>query len=139
MRMMNSGCLLRVAIAALPLVITAGCGKHSEQSTQAPASAAPVANAEWPKFVDEYIEAYMVANPAIAASLGRHEFDGQLPDWTSDGLKKESARLEQLRARAVAFEDAALLPDQRFQRDYLVSRIDNDLFWLRDAQQPFTN
>jgi uncharacterized protein (DUF885 family) len=130
---------LRVAIAAVPLIFVGGCGKSSEQSTQAPATAAPVANAEWPKFVDEYIESYMVANPAVAASLGRHEFDGQLPDWSAEGIKKEVSRLEQFRSRAVAFDDAALLPDQRFQRDYLISRIDNDLFWVRDAQQPFSN
>ena len=30
-------------------------------------------------------------------------------------------------------------PEERFQRDYVISRIDGDLFWIRDVRQPFTN
>jgi uncharacterized protein (DUF885 family) len=131
--------VLSVAIVSLPLIALGGCSKNSDEASQAPAARSAAANAEWPKFVDEFIESYMVANPAIAASLGRHEFDGQLPDWSAAGIKKEISRLEQMRTRAVAFDDAALFPDQRFQRDYLISRIDDELFWLREAQQPFTN
>jgi hypothetical protein len=103
------------------------------------ARAAPTSNVEWTRFVDEFIEAYFVAQPAFAVSKGRHEFDGQLPDWTAAGIQKEIARLEQARARALAFEDRALSREQRFQRDYVVSTIDSDLFYARDARQPFTN
>src|SRR5690606_36722023 len=79
------------------------------------------------------------ANPTFAVGSGRHEFDGKLPDWSAGGIAREIARLEVLRQRASAFEDAALLPAHRFQRDYLISRIDHDLFWLREARQPFKN
>ncbi|HJY38951.1 MAG TPA: DUF885 domain-containing protein, partial [Steroidobacteraceae bacterium] len=46
---------------------------------------------------------------------------------------------EQVRQRAVGFQDGSLSPEERFQRDYVISRIDNDLFWMRDVRQPFTN
>jgi hypothetical protein len=56
------------------------------------APAAPAANVEWTRFVDEYIEAHFVAQPATAVTKGRHEFDGptgprqefrrRSPDWS---------------------------------------------------------
>jgi uncharacterized protein (DUF885 family) len=131
-----------VGVAALTLsvaIVFTGCER---KAAEVPAAAAPVAaqSDAWPKFVERFIEDYFVANPAIAAMLGRHEFDGQLPDWSAEGIQKEIARLEQARSRALEFTDATLgSAQERFQRDYLVSRIDNDLFWLRDARQPTTN
>jgi uncharacterized protein (DUF885 family) len=62
-----------------------------------------------------------------------------MPDWSADGIKQEIARMEQMRVKAVAFPENSLTPEERFQRDYVVSRIDNDLFSLREARQPFTN
>jgi len=127
-----------VAIVAATLAALAGCSKSPspEHKSEAPA---PAVNVEWTKFVDEFIESYFVANPSFAVASGRHEFDGQLGDWTPEGIQKEIARLEQVRQRAVGFQDSSLSPEERFQRDYAISRIDNDLFWMRDARQPFTN
>ena len=122
-------------------VVLGGCERKSEAPmapTTATATTAPAAP-EWPAFVDQFIEAYFVARPSFAAGQGRHEFDGQLPDWTAEGIQKEIARLEQVRATALQFTDEQLQGVQKFQRDYLVSRADTDLFWLRDARQPFTN
>jgi hypothetical protein len=127
-----------LALVAATLTALAGCSKSPspEHKSEAPA---PAVNVEWTKFVDEFIEAYFVANPSFAVASGRHEFDGQIGDWTPEGFQKEVARLEQVRQRAVGFQDSALSPEERFQRDYVISRIDNDLFWMRDARQPFTN
>ena len=46
---------------------------------------------------------------------------------------------DQVGIPVIGFKDDSLQPEERFQRDYLVSRIDNDLFGLREARQPFTN
>ncbi|HEY7638255.1 MAG TPA: DUF885 domain-containing protein [Steroidobacteraceae bacterium] len=127
-----------VAILAATLTALAGCSKSPspEHKSEPPA---PAVNVEWTKFVDEFIEAYFVANPSFAVQSGRHEFDGQLGDYTPEGIQKEIARLEEVRQRAVGFQDSTLASEERFQRDYLVSRVDNDLFWLREVRQPFTN
>jgi len=127
-----------VAIVVATLAALAGCSKSPSPEHKS-AAPAPAVNVEWTKFVDEFIEAYFVANPSFAVTSGRHEFDGQIGDWTPEGIQKEVARLEQVRQRAVGFQDASLSPEERFQRDYVISRIDNDLFWMRDARQPFTN
>ena len=68
-----------LAIAAATFATLAGCSKSPspEHKSEAPA---PAVNVEWTKFVDEFIEAYFVANPAFAVYSGRHEFDGQIGD-----------------------------------------------------------
>jgi uncharacterized protein (DUF885 family) len=126
------------AVALIAIGGLAGCDR-SQSPSSAPSATTAAANAAWPRFVEDFIEAYFVANPTFAVSAGRHEFDGKLPDWSSEGIAKEIQRLEGLRNRAATFEDSALLPAHRFQRDYVISQIDQDLFWLRDARLPFTN
>ncbi|MBL8270151.1 DUF885 domain-containing protein [Steroidobacter sp.] len=133
---------VNMAVAAgvmLVLVALAGCDRSNEPNARATEPPAPVVNVEWAKYVDQFVESYFRAHPDFAVGQGRHEFDGQLPDWSAEGIKKEIARMEQMRVKAVGFKDESLMPEERYQRDYVVSRIDNDLFTLRDSRQPFTN
>ncbi len=93
----------------------------------------------WSRFVKQYIEDYFVAHPAFAVVQGRHEFDGQLPDWSAEGLAGEIARLHQAREDAQGFSDEALGEEGRYQREYLLAAIDRALFWLEKAEWPFVN
>jgi uncharacterized protein (DUF885 family) len=129
----------RALCIVLALAALAGCDRSTPPAARATEPPAPVVNVEWSKYVDEFVESYFRANPSFAVWQGRHEFDGQMPDWSAEGIKKEVARMEQMRTKAVGFKDDGLMPEERFQRDYIVSRIDNDLFSLREARQPFTN
>jgi uncharacterized protein (DUF885 family) len=128
----------RALVLASPL---AGCESPAEHApAQAQAQAQPAQPSPgWPVFVDEFLAGYFKANPAFAVNQGRHEFDGRLPDWSEEGIKAEILRLQRLRERAADFRATALDEAQRFERDYLVQRIDNDLFWLAVAEQPFRN
>lgn len=93
----------------------------------------------WDLFVDQYIEDYLSAHPAFAVFQGRHEFDGMLPDWSPEGIAREIARLKQARENALAFSDEGLGDEGRYQREYLLSAIDRQLFWLEKAEWPFVN
>ena len=93
----------------------------------------------WQPFVDEYTESFFQAHPAFAVYKGRHEYDGQLPDWSKQGLEKEVARLRAQREKAAGFSEQALSTEQRFQRAYMLAAIDRQLFWLEKAQWPFRN
>lgn len=95
--------------------------------------------AEWDRFVLNYIESWFVAHPAFAVVQGRHEFDGKLPDWSAEGIEGEISRLRQTREDALAFRDEALGPEGRHQREYLLWAIDRALFWLDKAEWPFVN
>jgi uncharacterized protein (DUF885 family) len=97
-------------------------------------------NAEtWPAFMQRYIEQDFRANPAFAVNQGRHEYDGQLPDWSETGLQNEKARLRSALAVAESFESRRLTREQRFERDYLVAHTRGALFWLDAADQPHAN
>ncbi len=96
-------------------------------------------NSKWDAYVEQFLADYFTANPTFAVYQGKHEFDGQLPDWSEAGLKKEADRLKAEREKAAAFKDDQLDERQRFERDYLISQIDKDLFWRETADQPHTN
>jgi uncharacterized protein (DUF885 family) len=91
----------------------------------------------WATVRDALIEEYLQAQPAFAVYQGRHEFDGQLPDWSAEALGREVTRLRAARDRANAV--AGLSGADAFEREYLVSQFEDDLFWLEDAQRPFNN
>ena len=133
----RSRIFLTGAALVASVLFVSGCD-DSPRATQ-PATAESMKQAEWPSFVDKFIEDYFSHNPAFAANAGRHEFDGQLPDWSAEGLQKTIAWLDNARKDAISFAENSLTPEQRFQRDYVIAKIDADLFWLREAQLPLTN
>ena len=59
-------------------------------------------NPDFNKLVEEYISGYLAARPLEAVSLGFHEYDGKLGDYSRGALDAELARLKDF--------------DQRFQK-----------------------
>src|SRR5579883_737266 len=106
---------------------TAGCGAKNQTNT------------EWDAFAKRYIEAYFAARPDVAVVEGRHEFDGKLPDFSPAALDREIARLHAARDRAQKFQEGSLDRRQRFERDYLIWAIDNDLFWRESVRWAYKN
>jgi hypothetical protein len=131
------------------LALAAAITFSSCQKTAAPANqmantntntnATQSKSAEWDDYTAKFLDDYFAANPDFAVGQGKHEFDGKLPDWSEEGLKKEIDRLHAERDKATAFKDEQLDERQRFERDYLVAQIDKDLFWREIADQPHTN
>ena len=97
------------------------------------------ASKEWDAYVGQFLDSYFTAHPDVAIIAGRHEFDGKLPDWSAEGIRKEIQRLHAERERATAFSEKSLDARQRFEREYLVARVDQDLFWLETVEWPFRN
>ena len=93
----------------------------------------------WDGFVADFVEEFFRSHPAFAVGQGRHEYDGQLPDWSREGIEREIARLHRSRDEAMAFAADDLSHEQLYQREYLLSRIDHDLFWVEKAEWPFRN
>lgn len=103
------------------------------------ASAAPSqGSAAWAKYVEHYLDEYFAANPSAAVHAGKHEYDGQLPDFSQAGIEKEILRLHTARDEISKFKDEDLSEHDRFERDYLLSEVDGELFWLEVADQPHT-
>lgn len=119
----------RFARAIILVLALAGCRPEPLSSSRPP----------WDTFVSGFLETYFRNNPTVAVDRGRHEFDGQFPDWSETGLRTWIARLHELRDSAAAFPIPDSESARRFERDYLISRIDQDLFWLEKADWPHRN
>jgi uncharacterized protein (DUF885 family) len=88
------------------------------------------AAADWPGFVNNFIEASFKANPGFAVQQGRHEFDGQIADLSPQGISAQVDRLKKAITDAQGFTDDKLSPEQRFERDYLIAVAKGQLFWI---------
>jgi uncharacterized protein (DUF885 family) len=125
------------ALLPLPLL---GCQDASDApSAQPTAAAATAESAEWERFRDTFIDGFFAQNPSYAVGQGRHEFDGQIADWSEAGLKRQSDFLHAAIDGAATFDAALLSAAQSFERDYLSAVAERELFWLEDADQPHTN
>ena len=80
------------ALSAILLLALAACGQSPPPHASAPRRPSPASRA-WDKLTKGFIEDYMKAQPGFAVQSGRHEFDGQLPDFSAHGIKREIARL----------------------------------------------
>src|SRR6516165_10798468 len=131
--------------AALSLAIS-GCSGSSAPSPTPAAANPPAPNPaaaatpdRWPEFAARFIEGYLRANPYFAVQAGRHEFDGQMSDWSAGGMAAEVARLHAMRTEAQSFDTAGLTEGERLEREIVLTVTDGNLFWLERAQSPFTN
>ena len=125
----------RLAMAILPLVVmTAGACSRADARKDTPPPAS-----DWDTFRDGFMNTEFDLFPDLAVYVGRHEFDGKLPDWSAAGLSRTTASLHSMRDAATAFADAALDAPRRFERDYIVGVLDQQLFWIERADAPHTN
>jgi hypothetical protein len=126
-------------LAAAALLSGCATGRVGAIEREAAAvSAAAPQRTDWAAFRDSFLEAYFQHDPAFAIYQGRHDFDGQMPDWSEAGLKGFADFLNASIARAQGF-GGGLGPDEAFERDYLVAVARGKLFWLTDADQPHRN
>ena len=130
--------VLRLVGAAL-VAVAAGVA-CSGPPAAVPGSAAPeAAQGSWPAYAARFVAEYLKSQPFFAVQAGRHEYDGQMPDYSAAGIAAQVGRLKAWRAAASAFDAASLTPDERFEREYLMWVLDTDLYWLDRARFPFTN
>ena len=133
---MKSRYMLLAAVAAASI---AGCRASDLPQNNAAETATAPASTEWATFMNDYIEATFKANPPFAATAGRHEFDGQLPDWSEAGIKNEVTRLKNAVAAAEKFDPAKLSENERFERAYLIAQAKGSLFFIDAADQAHKN
>jgi len=122
MRLILIGSAMALALA------TSGCKVSTAPDNGTETSAAQ--QGDWPSFVNNFIEADFKANPGFAVAQGRHEYDGQIADLSQAAIQGEVDRLKKSIADAEGFADDKLTPEQRYERDYLVSVAKGQLFWI---------
>lgn len=126
-----------LALFIFSILSLTACNEAEVPAVSVGSPAEQVQTETWEQFVTRQIEAHIDAHPQFAVTQGRHEYDGQLPDWSRAAIEKEIARLHQERDEAMAFDADQMSAEQLYQREYLVSRVDQDLFWMEKVQLPF--
>src|SRR5689334_5879889 len=131
--------LSRVSALAtgLLVVLIAACSREPRPQPPPTAAAPPVAAQDWQRFATAFIEARFRADPYFAVQSGRHEYDGQMPDWSRAALDADVAALREQRERLEMFDAVSLTDAQRYERDYLRWVIDTEIFWRATVQAPF--
>jgi uncharacterized protein (DUF885 family) len=124
--------LLVTATAAFAL---AGCAGTTASET----ASAQTQPSRWSDFSQSFIDSYFRLNPSFAVGQGKHEYDGQIPDWSPTAIANRMAFLRSSIAAAQAFDAKSLSKEERFERDYLIARARGDLFWQESADQPHRN
>jgi hypothetical protein len=81
----------------------------------------------------------MKADPYFAVQAGRHEFDGQMQDWSRAAIEADVASLRAQLTELAKFDVVQLTAPQRFEREYLQWVIEREIFWQASAQDPFRN
>src|ERR1700723_7430 len=119
---------LQAGAACVLLLVVTACNQSTPTAPK-PAGPSP-ASAAWLKLSSSFIQDYMQAQPFFAVQAGRHEFDGQLPDLSAHGIKREIARLHYQREQISAVDPNTLQPRERFDRAYLLAVRDKGLFWI---------
>ncbi len=127
--------------ALIAIALATGCKQDAPSTPAGTDATAPVATSDtaFESSVDAFIDGYFQRNPVSAASSGKHEYDGQLPDYSPEGLKANADWLHAQRDKFAAFADRSLDDKARFQRDYVLAVIDGQLFWLEDSGFAHTN
>jgi uncharacterized protein (DUF885 family) len=94
-------------------------------------------SSRWDAFVRTFLEGYFEQFPTFGVSVGRHELDGRLPDWSPQSLAESAAWLRAQREQAQRF--SGLDERRELERDHLVTQLDTDLFWHVEAEWPQRN
>src|ERR1700760_381379 len=76
------------------------------------------ASLAWKSTSNGFIDDSLRMFPSFAAQEGKHEYDGQLPDFSSHGLKRLVGFLHEAQKQIGAVDAKTLEPREQFDRDY---------------------
>ena len=118
-----------------------GLHARAPQPAEEPAATQPApAKSGWTSFAEGFIESRFKADPIFAVQSGRHEFDGQMPDWSRVGPRGGRRRVARAARRSLrGFDRGRLTPEHAVRAP--VPRVgDRQRNLLAgDAESPFRN
>ncbi|MDQ6656416.1 MAG: DUF885 domain-containing protein [Verrucomicrobiota bacterium] len=89
-------------------------------------------DAEFEKVADEYVKGWLAAHPIHATSLGFHEYDGRINDFTRLSLDAELSRLRRFDERLKRFDASKLSAKAAIDLRIVQAAIRRELFELVD-------
>src|SRR5947199_1857469 len=89
-------------------------------------------DADYEAVAEEYIKTYIAAHPLEGTTLGLHEYDGKISDYSRLALDAELHRLRRFDDRLAKFDPAKLSPRQSIDLRILQAAVKKDLFEMQD-------
>src|SRR5215212_3274973 len=89
-------------------------------------------NEEYESVAEEYIRGYLAARPLLGTSLGLHEYDGKIADYSRLALDAELSRLRRFDDRLRKFDLEKLGARQSIDLRILQAAIRHELFLRQD-------
>ena len=121
-------------VVLLPAVfVFSRCGQ--QQSV----SAIGGADSAFAQFSETFLKGWLDWRPQSAVSLGFHEYDKQVTDYSKTSIASELERLKDYRARLGALDTASLSAHAFVDYRILRSAIDNEIFNFEDMQSYVKN
>ena len=114
-----------VLLCAALLALTA-CGGGGESTATPDNQLQP-----WADFVAATMDEYYRRNPERAVDAGLHQYDGEASDWSLAARREYSAWIGETIAAAHRYE--SLTDDDAFERDYLVTALRGQAFWIDET------
>ena len=115
--------VLRLSLFALLLIFS-----------RAAVAADQAQEADFEKVAEEYIKGWLAAHPITATSLGFHEYDGRISDFTRLSIDAELSRLRRFDERLKKFDPARLGARTAIDLRVLRAAIRKDLFEQQDLR-----
>ena len=92
------------------------------------------ADREFDQIANEFLAGYLAWRPQSGTSLGLHEFDGKVTDFSRASLDAELARLKRFERQLTALNMGALSPRAFYDCRILRAGIKNELFNFADME-----
>lgn len=121
-----------VMLALLASFTLVSCDKTDEAATPMAAAGQP-----WAEFVAGVIDDYYRQNPEAASDAGLHQYDGQISDLSMAAIEKYAGWIDSVLSAAATYTDLEGI--EAFERDYLLTSLSGERFWLRDSGFPTNN
>ncbi len=87
---------------------------------------------EYQTVAEEYIKGYLAARPLLGTTLGLHEYDGKISDYSRLSLDAELSRLRRFDDRLSKFDVAKLTPRAGIDLRILQAAIRKEIFQRQD-------
>ena len=107
------------------LIVVSSCTKETKNN--------------WDSFVNDFVESYFEQNPDQAVLIGRHEYDGQLADYSDKGIRKRIDWFKNQKELAQQFNDSNLSKAQRIEKQNLIRVVDENIFKMETVRWPYRN
>jgi hypothetical protein len=116
-----------LVLALTASLVLAACGKDAvDQSTEVAESKQP-----WAEFAATVIDDYYARNPETAVDAGLHQYDGRMSDLSMAAVEEYAAWLDTVLAETAGYDDLEGI--EAFERDYLSTALEGELFWIRES------